>query len=1106
VRAWEKRLDTYQLNERFYRDIANWYFWVLKHEGVSYPAGVDKGSAEQQEESHSIFFIRLITRLIFCWFLQEKGLIPRSLFRPARLAGILKDFKASSGSFYNAVLQNLFFATLNQEVAKRQFRDKNDKGWYDSNRGVTNLFRYEDLLRDRDDLLALLNSVPFVNGGLFDCLDRVYKKSENKSNIRLDGFSDNPKESCFLPNEIFFADERLVDLSDVYEDRRRSSEKVRGLIEILSRYKFTVEENTPLEQEVALDPELLGKVFENLLASYNPDTKTTARKATGSFYTPREIVSYMVDEALVAYLGAQMGPRSEDAGLESELRAILAAPINDFKNPLDDGQSESLIAAIDNLKVLDPACGSGAFPMGVLHRLVDLLGKLDPNNKRWKQQQKQRAVRDGRLAEQMEDDENRENALRDIELRIEDIERSFNTRFHELDFARKLYLIENSIYGVDIQPIACQIAKLRFFISLIVDQKIDRAAKNCGVRPLPNLETRIVAADALTPIERVEKHQYVLGADQVRRLRDSLELVRHEHFNARSPEKKAACRNKDAQIRVELAEELEKLGMPNHSALMLAGWDPYDQNVHAAFFDPEWMFSVKGNFDIVIGNPPYVRIQTLKQSNPKYAARLKRDYVSASKGNFDLYVVFVERALQLLDSQGNVAFILPHKFFNAHYGEPLRSLLARGRHLRHIVHFGDQQVFPGASNYVCLLFLNKSGAAECRFVRPDDLGSWLKDFRGAEGRFAASSIDGSEWNFAVGRSAAVFGRLHTMPQKLEDVTGRIFQGIKTSADKIYIVEELHRSKSVVRVHSHQTGKDHDIESTLLHPLIKGGDSRAFCLSTTTRLILFPYEAAKDGTVDLIPASRLKREYPCAWKYLAENRQYLEEREDGALAGPNWHAYGRSQALEVIWLPKLFTPDLAPTAAFSYDSTGELFFTGGVSGGYGILPNSKVSPEFLLGVLNSRAVDFYHHRVATSMRGGWYSYESRFIKNLPIPAASEQQQVQIATIVSYLTWLNASCPGDSRSTDETQMYGYFEQLLNALVYELFFEAELHQQHLFFQKYLGEAGPPRLSAIPETKKTVKLSEFYSKISALRHPIRSCLFSLRSFELIRIIEGQE
>jgi hypothetical protein len=128
-----------------------------------------------------------------------------------------------------------------------------------------------------------------------------------------------------------------------------------------------------------------------------------------------------------------------------------------------------------------------------------------------------------------------------------------------------------------------------------------------------------------------------------------------------------------------------------------------------------------------------------------------------------------------------------------------------------------------------------------------------------------------------------------------------------------------------------------------------------------------------------------------------------------------------------------TPDLAPTASFSYDRTGQVFFTGGVSGGYGVLPVAEVSPEYLLGILNSRVVDFYHHKVATSMRGGWYSYESRFIRNLPIAPASQQQRFRIAGIVSYLIWLNESgaVGGEGGTAQETQMYGYFEQLLNAL---------------------------------------------------------------------------
>ena len=166
-----------------------------------------------------------------------------------------------------------------------------------------------------------------------------------------------------------------------------------------------------------------------------------------------------------------------------------------------------------------------------------------------------------------------------------------------------------------------------------------------------------------------------------------------------------------------------------------------------------------------------------------------------------------------------------------------------------------------------------------------------------------------------------------------------------------------------------------------------------------------------------------------------------------MSGAEWYAYGRSQALDLIALPKLFTPDLAPTAAFSYDQTGEVFFTGGVAGGYGIIPKPGFRPEFLLGLLNSRVVDFYHHNVATSMRGGWYSYEARFIKNLPIITASDSEQKTIEVIVAYLLWLNRSNPGNgsgkSKGEVPINMSSYFEQLINGLASELYFQgADAH----------------------------------------------------------------
>lgn len=1111
-RAWEKRLASYALNERFYREVANWYFWALSEGDVVLPRSIETiRNKEAREKQRSIFFIRLLTRLIFCWFLQEKGLLPRDLFREHTAKSVVNDFSPKSGSYYRAILQNLFFATLNQEPRERAWR-KSYEGARDGNRGVTTLWRYKSLLKKPEDLETLLRDrIPFVNGGLFECLDDQFSEPM----VFLDGFSERKDNETCLPNDLFFGDEREIDLSATYDDQRRKREKVRGLIGILSRYKFTVEENTPLEEEIALDPELLGKVFENLLASYNEDTGTTARKALGAYYTPRKIVSYMIDESLRSYLANQVPAVPEDT-LASLFREDTNIPA------LSVEQRTDVVRAIGRVKILDPACGSGAFPMGALHRMVDLLQRLDPNNESFKRDRLQDAHKYRELLRQANAPS---EEIKECDARIRDIERSFDTRFHALDYARKFHLIENCIYGVDIQPIACQIAKLRFFIALIVDQHVDFKAPNLGVTPLPNLETRIVAADALVPIQKPNQQGELLD-DQIRPLRRQLEQVRHDHFNARTPQTKRRCRERDAALRAQIAALLKDSGWPAQSAKALAAWDPYDQNNVASFFDTGWMFGfpvvtpagllndimaqrqAAEGFDVLIGNPPYVRIQTLKQQDPKLVSFYRANYESASKGNYDLYVVFVEAGLSLLKADGHLAYILPHKFFNAQYGESLRRLIARGHYLQHVVHFGHQQVFPGPANYVCLLFLAKAGTSGCRFVRVDDLGAWLNSFTGVEGYFPTQSIGDSDWNFTVGSSASPFDRLRAMPRTLADVTRRIFQGIKTSADKIYILDVVDQSKNTARVYSHQTGKEHNLETALLHPLVKGGDSRAFALATTNRLVLFPYQSVENGSSTLIAADKLKKDYPATWRYLCENREYLERRENGKMAHEGWYGYVYPKALDVMALPKLFTPDLAPAAAFSYDETGKVFFTGGVSGGYGILPAVDVSPKFLLGILNSRVVDFYHHNIATQMRGGWYSYESRFIKHLPIAIATESQETKIVTLVAYLIYLNRVRLADNAvdASRDTLMRGYFEQVLNALVYELHFPDELHTHGLNFFELLAQANLPELNLIEGRDPLPRLRETFERIYNTDHPIRGALHSLRSLELIRIIEGDE
>jgi hypothetical protein len=293
--AWRKILDTSELNKRFYREITNWYFWAI--DNVTFPDGIIDESIR-----NATSIIRLITRLIFVWFLKEKGLISHDLFNQEKINHLLKSFTDDESTYYKAILQNLFFATLNTEMNNenlhRKFRNKaKTKGDRDQNYMIHNLYRYEDYFVKSEDFLNLCADIPFLNGGLFECLDTKEEKV-----IRIDGFSDRKDNILSIPNKLFFGHEITIDLSKNYGDKKRKKEKVQGIINIFNNYKFTIDENTPIEEEIALDPELLGKVFENLLAEYNPETETTARKQTGSFYTPREIVNYMVDESLISYL------------------------------------------------------------------------------------------------------------------------------------------------------------------------------------------------------------------------------------------------------------------------------------------------------------------------------------------------------------------------------------------------------------------------------------------------------------------------------------------------------------------------------------------------------------------------------------------------------------------------------------------------------------------------------------------------------------------------------------------------------------------------------------------------------------------------------------
>ncbi len=733
--AWLARLDTEALNKQFYRDLFNWFEWAVKE--AKFPT---KENSVLKPEEH---VIRLITRLLFIWFIKEKGLVADELFNETQVSPLLKAYDPDTGdSYYRAVLQNLFFATLNTEIDAKEPR-RFSKGGNDDHRNFS-LYRYENQISAPDGLLELFAQTPFINGGLFDCLDSF--KGTKKGGYRIDCFSDEHYKKLSIPNCLFF-------------------DKTHGLIPLLKRYKFTVEESTPIEQEVALDPELLGKVFENLLAEYNPkidaesdsetnaesDPKTgeTAQKQTGSYYTPRAIVDYMVEEALVATLAGQVSPTEDNAELwEEELHYLLdyAHECDDASEWFDDDEKDEIVRAISELKILDPAVGSGAFPMGVLHKLTLALRRLDPDNIRWEKLQQERAGQRATDAFTTKDDQARAEELREIDETFK--------RYRDSDFGRKLYLIQNSIFGVDIQPVACQIAKLRFFISLAIEQEPDETAANFGIKPLPNLETRFVAANTLIGLQPSEA-TLLLQADTVQQWLEKIEGIRDKYFLQNNRQEKLDLEKQEDEYRDQLKAELEnqrtkwmerqkreierkvaQLPNPEHreqlleeeqkryrvrkekfdsdfeDARKIADWKPYDQNTSADFFDPEWMFGVRDGFDITIGNPPYVRADSGdKHLKMRQKIEESKQYETLWE-KWDLYIPFIERSYKLLKPDGFTTLIVSDAYCHSKYAQKSQNWFLENSRIVRLDFFSKIKIFDAGVHNITYLFQRADGSPQ----------------------------------------------------------------------------------------------------------------------------------------------------------------------------------------------------------------------------------------------------------------------------------------------------------------------------------------------------------------------------------------------------------
>jgi len=435
-------------------------------------------------------------------------------------------------------------------------------------------------------------------------------------------------------------------------------------------------------------------------------------------------------------------------------------------------------------------------------------------------------------------------------------------------------------------------------------------------------------------------------------------------------------------------------------------------------------------------------------------------------------------------------------------------LLAKGRHLKHIVHFGDQQVFPGATNYVCLLFLSQAGVDACRFVRVDNLETWLQDFKGSEGIFPAEGIAAAGWNFTVGRGSAVIDRLRNGGKRLGDVAS-IFVGLQTSADRIYVLESLDKPRDgLVEVRS-RDGLEWELETLFLRPFLSDLSLAPFQKPLFSHWLVFPYWI-RDGESQLVQVSDIRTQCPQLWKYLKRNEGELRGRESGKVDGPEWYGYIYRKNLTLFERPKLIVQVIAQSPRFAFDDSN-LYFTGGGNGPYygvrWLAADESRSLHYLQAILNSPISDYFIRQVSTTFRGGYWSYGKRFIEQIPIVPSTSAQEVLIARLVNCLLWTNnyfKDHPMEKTERDPL-MLGWWEQVLNGLIYELYFPDELHSRGLrLFELVAQQEKLPGLTVIAESERLSQLREGFEAVYATHHPLRGALHTLRSLETVRIIEG--
>ena len=923
------------------------------------------------------FAKKLLGQIVFLYFLQKKGWFGvargqpwgsgrkdfiRHLFNNRADYAHIPGQRQRPANFFNDILEPLFYEAI---AAPRTD---------------------EDHYYSRFDC-----KIPFLNGGLFEPL-YGYKWVET---------------DILLPDTLFANDQPSPE----------KGETGTGILDVFDRYNFTVNEAEPLEKEVAVDPEMLGLVFENLLPE-------NVRHASGTFYSPRVIVHYMCQQALLLYLTARV-PDIPHADLVLFLR--LAERFTDFqaketKKHADKRLPETirqnaarLDALLATITVCDPAIGSGAFPVGMMQEIVRARMAL--------------AAVDG-MPDQT---------------------------FYQL----KRHAIQHSLYGVDLDPGAVEIAKLRLWLSMVVDED-----NITDIQPLPNLDYKIMQGNSLLEefdgvrlLDDKLLQPPVAREAEIAEIKARMSALQAEAIRLHGEGKKSAATKLAAELEIkQLKKQLAALVNPDEAQTTGQGelhqqtsWASLQriQELHSTFFDEdsraekdklrreldalEWnfmeatlreqgreaalaelkrasathrkpfflwrlhfgeVFQQRGGFDVVIANPPYVRQEEIQEFKPAF----KRTF-ECFTGTADLFVFFYERSVKLLRDGGALALITSNKYYRAGYGEKLRGFLARELTLQQLIDFGDAPVFEAIA-YASIL----TGVRAAPTPDASVLGyTWEKDVhfdriaqivpeRGQQIRQDELKTDG--WRLEGRSQSGLLEKLRAAGKPLGDlVNDYFFRGITTGLNEAFIIDDEQKRKLIA---AHPSSRD------VIKPFLRGKHVKRWHVEDSKNWLLFiPWHFPLHEQSNITGASKtaekaFAKNYPAVYEYLSGFKSQLESRnQEETGIRYEWYALQRwgAEFSSEFSRPKIIYPELALEPSFAFDDRGvwvdcTVYF----------IPNSH---RWLLGVLNSSLSRYFFHSTSPSMRGGFHRFKAIYMREFPIPTASAEQQKAVERLVERI---------------------------------------------------------------------------------------------------------